>query len=111
MDRAVLAAYGWSDLAPDDKDPILTRLRKLNAQRAAEEAAQDAEAGPSRDAEGRGHEQNRRAGASPARRALRSVCAAERSISARRRVDLHAAGLFELGEDAAPDLGGWVEDR
>ena len=37
MDRAVLAAYGWSDLAPDDKPTILTRLRKLNAARAAEE--------------------------------------------------------------------------
>ena len=38
MDRAVLAAYGWSDLDPEDKDEILTRLRKLNAKRAAEEA-------------------------------------------------------------------------
>jgi hypothetical protein len=37
MDRAVLAAYGWADLDPADKDTILTRLRKLNAQRAAEE--------------------------------------------------------------------------
>ncbi len=45
MDRAVLAAYGWSDLAPDDKDAILTRLRRLNAERAAEEAAAAAEAG------------------------------------------------------------------
>ena len=45
MDRAVLEAYGWADLAPDDKDTILTRLRKLNAERAAEEAAQAAEAG------------------------------------------------------------------
>lgn len=48
MDRAVLAAYGWPELDPDDKDQILTRLRKLNAQRAAEEAAQAAEAGPKR---------------------------------------------------------------
>ena len=37
MDRAVLDAYGWSDLAPTDKDAIVTRLRKLNAQRAAAE--------------------------------------------------------------------------
>jgi hypothetical protein len=39
MDRAVLAAYGWSDVEPDDKDEINRRLRKLNARRAAEEAA------------------------------------------------------------------------
>ncbi len=39
MDRAVLAAYGWSDLEPTDKDAIIRRLRKLNAERAAEEAA------------------------------------------------------------------------
>ncbi|MFH1465088.1 MAG: type IIL restriction-modification enzyme MmeI [Pseudomonadota bacterium] len=45
MDRAVLDAYGWGDLGPDDKDRILTRLRRLNAERAAEEAAQAAEAG------------------------------------------------------------------
>ncbi len=38
LDRAVLAAYGWSDLDPTDTDEILTRLRKLNAERAAEEA-------------------------------------------------------------------------
>jgi len=37
MDRAVLDAYGWSDLEPTDKDAILARLRKLNARRAAEE--------------------------------------------------------------------------
>ncbi len=47
MDRAVLEAYGWSDLSPDDKEPILRRLRKLNAQRAREEAAQAAESGKS----------------------------------------------------------------
>jgi len=38
MDRAILAAYAWADLDPDDKDEILRRLRKLNAERAAEEA-------------------------------------------------------------------------
>lgn len=38
MDRAVLAAYGWSDLDPTDRDDILTRLRRLNVERAAEEA-------------------------------------------------------------------------
>ena len=37
MDQAVLAAYGWSDLDPSDKDTILKRLRALNAERAAEE--------------------------------------------------------------------------
>lgn len=37
MDRAVLAAYGWSDIDAEDKATILTRLRALNAQRAAEE--------------------------------------------------------------------------
>ncbi|MCK6530348.1 N-6 DNA methylase [Myxococcota bacterium] len=39
MDRAVLEAYGWTDLAPDDREAIVARLRKLNAARAAEEAA------------------------------------------------------------------------
>ena len=38
MDRAVLDAYGWSDLNPEDSAQILTRLRKLNAKRAKEEA-------------------------------------------------------------------------
>jgi predicted Fe-S protein YdhL (DUF1289 family) len=47
MDRAVLDAYGWSELSPYDKEPILRRLRKLNAQRAREEAAQAAESGKS----------------------------------------------------------------
>ena len=37
MDHAVLAAYGWEDLSPDDTAGIITRLRSLNAQRAAEE--------------------------------------------------------------------------
>jgi hypothetical protein len=46
MDRAVLAAYGWSDVEPEDKDEIIRRLRKLNARRAAEDAAAAAEAGP-----------------------------------------------------------------
>lgn len=45
MDRAVLAAYGWEDLDPDDATEIVARLRKLNAERAAEEAAQAAEEG------------------------------------------------------------------
>lgn len=44
MDRAVLDAYGWSDLDPDDSVEIVARLRRLNAERAAEEAAQAAEA-------------------------------------------------------------------
>ena len=39
MDAAVLAAYGWSDLDPDDRDTIVRRLRRLNAERAAEEEA------------------------------------------------------------------------
>lgn len=38
MDRAVLAAYGWSDLNPTDTQAIVARLRVLNAERAAEEA-------------------------------------------------------------------------
>lgn len=37
MDRAVLDAYGWSDLSPDDTPAIVKRLRALNAERAAEE--------------------------------------------------------------------------
>ena len=37
MDRAVLAAYGWSDVDPTDTPTIVTRLRALNAARAAEE--------------------------------------------------------------------------
>jgi hypothetical protein len=37
MDRAVLVAYGWEGLAPDDTDEIVTRLRALNVRRAAEE--------------------------------------------------------------------------
>jgi hypothetical protein len=45
MDRAVLAAYGWAELDPDDKDEIIKRLRALNARRAAEEAAAAAEGG------------------------------------------------------------------
>ncbi len=44
MDRAVLDAYGWSHLAVDDREGILKALRKLNAERAREEAAQAAEA-------------------------------------------------------------------
>ena len=40
LDAAVLQAYGWPDLTPDEpgKDQLLTRLVALNAQRAAEEA-------------------------------------------------------------------------
>ena len=38
LDTAVLAAYGWSDLAPGDTDTLLERLVALNAERAAEEA-------------------------------------------------------------------------
>ena len=38
MDRAVLAAYGWSDLEPTDTAAIVRRLRALNVERAAEEA-------------------------------------------------------------------------
>ncbi len=45
MDRAVLDAYGWDHLAADDREGILRALRKLNAERAAEEAAVAAEAG------------------------------------------------------------------
>lgn len=43
MDRAVLAAYGWSELSPDDGPAILTKLRGLNARRARDEAAAAAE--------------------------------------------------------------------
>lgn len=39
LDTAVLAAYGWQDLAPNDSDTLLDRLVALNAERAAEEAA------------------------------------------------------------------------
>ena len=40
LDAAVLAAYGWSDLAlPRDTETLLERLVALNAKRAAEEAA------------------------------------------------------------------------
>lgn len=39
MDSAVLACYGWADLAPDDIPAIVKRLRALNAERAAEETA------------------------------------------------------------------------
>jgi hypothetical protein len=39
LDAAVLAAYGWSDLAPTATDALLDRLVALNAERAAEEAA------------------------------------------------------------------------
>jgi len=47
MDRAVLEAYGWGDLATDgplDGPALLLRLRALNTARAAEEAARAAEA-------------------------------------------------------------------
>ena len=44
MDDAVLAAYGWGDVKPDDSETIVTKLRELNAKRAAEEAAEAAEA-------------------------------------------------------------------
>jgi hypothetical protein len=37
MDRAVLAAYGWPEVDPEDTAEIVARLRKLNASRAAEE--------------------------------------------------------------------------
>ncbi len=39
LDTAVLAAYGWSDLAPTATDALLDRLVALNLERAAEEAA------------------------------------------------------------------------
>jgi hypothetical protein len=39
LDAAVLAAYGWPDIAPTDSEEILTRLVALNAERAREEAA------------------------------------------------------------------------
>ena len=39
LDTAVLAAYGWSDLAPTDSATLLDRLVALNLERAAEEAA------------------------------------------------------------------------
>ena len=48
MDRAVLDAYGWSDLDPDDSDAIVLRLRKLNTRRAREEAQAAAESRTSR---------------------------------------------------------------
>lgn len=37
MDRAVLDAYGWSDVSPTETAEIVKRLRVLNAARAAEE--------------------------------------------------------------------------
>jgi len=39
LDTAVLAAYGWSDLAPTDSATLLDRLVALNLERAREEAA------------------------------------------------------------------------
>lgn len=39
MDRAVLAAYGWSDVEPADRERIVARLRERNAAYAAEEEA------------------------------------------------------------------------
>lgn len=39
LDATVLAAYGWSDLAPNDTDALLDRLVALNAERSREEAA------------------------------------------------------------------------
>jgi len=39
LDAAVLEAYGWHDLAPDDTNTLLERLVALNAERAREEAA------------------------------------------------------------------------
>ncbi|WP_153146152.1 DNA methyltransferase [Dechloromonas sp. H13] len=39
LDAAVLAAYGWSDLAPNNTDALLDRLVALNAERSREEAA------------------------------------------------------------------------
>jgi hypothetical protein len=39
LDAAVLAAYGWSDLAPGDSDTLLERLVALNAERSREEAS------------------------------------------------------------------------
>ncbi|MBP6036754.1 MAG: class I SAM-dependent DNA methyltransferase, partial [Azonexus sp.] len=38
LDTAVLAAYGWSDLAPTATDALLDRLVALNAERSLEEA-------------------------------------------------------------------------
>ncbi len=38
LDAAVLAAYGWADLAPDDSATLLDRLVALNTERAREEA-------------------------------------------------------------------------
>ncbi len=38
LDAAVLAAYGWSDLAPTATDALLDRLVALNAERSREEA-------------------------------------------------------------------------
>lgn len=38
LDAAVLAAYGWSDLTPDDSAALLDRLVTLNTERAREEA-------------------------------------------------------------------------
>ncbi len=43
MDRVVLEAYGWGQLQADQKDEIMARLRRLNTQRAAAEAAHAAE--------------------------------------------------------------------
>jgi len=39
LDNTVLAAYGWSDLAPTASEEILTRLVHLNSERAREEAS------------------------------------------------------------------------
>jgi hypothetical protein len=39
LDKAVLDAYGWSDLDPADTDALLERLVALNAERRREEAA------------------------------------------------------------------------
>lgn len=34
LDRAVLEAYGWPEVAASDSKEIVRRLRRLNAQRA-----------------------------------------------------------------------------
>jgi hypothetical protein len=34
LDRAVLEAYGWPEIAVSDSKEILRRLRRLNAERA-----------------------------------------------------------------------------
>lgn len=46
LDRAVLAAYGWADVQPDDITEILTRLLALNLELAEKEVKKESVQAP-----------------------------------------------------------------